>query len=182
MIELPLVSNLKDFRNAQRVATMNTDNPSRIRNSSIRILAPRDLKADFARTHRVRQRETDASGLVYFANYICMMEETEYAFLRSRGLSVVTHDSRGIIGFPRVSTEIQIESPACFDDELEIRLQVAGIDGVKIEYRFHILCGTEPIATGYFAVACCRFPLGEPPRAILIPDFILERFGASSSG
>lgn len=107
-----------------------------------------------------------------------MMEETEYAFLRSRGLSVVVSDERGIIGFPRVATEIEIESTACYDEELEIRLQVAGNDGVKIEYRFEISRGPERIATGYFAVACCRFPPGKPPRAILIPDFILERFAS----
>ncbi len=104
-----------------------------------------------------------------------MMEETEYAFLRSRGLSVVVSDERGIIGFPRVATEIEIESPACYDEELEIRLRVASNDGVKIEYQFEILRDSARITTGYFAVACCRFPPGKPPRAILIPDFILER-------
>ena len=134
------------------------------------------LKPDFTRTHRVRWCETDASGFVHFANYIRMMEETEYAFLRSRDLSVVVSDQRGIIGFPRVTTEIQIESPVSFDDELEIQMRVASNDGVKIEYRFEISRDKVRIATGYFAVACCRFPPGEPPRAILIPDFILERF------
>lgn len=133
-------------------------------------------KTHFTRTHRVRWCETDASGFVHFANYIRMMEETEYAFLRSRDLSVVVSDHRGIIGFPRVTTEIDIQSPACFDNQLEIRMRLAGNDGVKIEYRFEITRDRQRIANGYFAVACCRFPPGEPPRAILIPDFILERF------
>ncbi len=134
--------------------------------------------ADFQHRHRVRWRETDASGYVHFANYIRMMEETEYAFLRDRGLSVVMSDARGVIGFPRVSTNIEIHQPACLDDELVIAMRVAGNDGVKIEYRFSIQRQSQPVASGRFVVACCRFPPGQPPRAILIPDFVTEQLSA----
>jgi YbgC/YbaW family acyl-CoA thioester hydrolase len=117
---------------------------------------------------------------VHFANYIRMMEETEYAFLRSRDLSVVMNDRRGVIGFPRVSSEVQIQTPARFDDELEIGLEVVGNDGVVIDYRFEIIRAADALASGRFRVACCRFPPGQPPRAILIPDFFQDRFHAAS--
>ena len=87
----------------------------------------------FRRSYRVRWRDTDASGFVHFANYIRFMEETEYAWLRTRGLAPVTHDKRGGIGFPRITTQIDIESPARVDDELEIRLIAAHNDGVQID-------------------------------------------------
>ncbi len=130
----------------------------------------------FRRPYRVRWGDADASGYVHFANYIRMMEETEYAWLRTRGLSVVMHDQRGVLGFPRVNTEIAIENPAQFGDELDIWLRLAESDGVKIEYQFEILREAELVASGQFTVACCRFPRGAPPRAILIPDFFRELF------
>jgi len=130
----------------------------------------------FRRNYRVRWRDADASGFVHFANYIRFMEETEYAWLRTRRLAPVTHDDRGVIGFPRVRTEIEIGYPARVDDDLEIRLLSAQNDGVQIDYQFEIATANEIVATGHFAVACCRFERNAPPRAILIPDFILERF------
>ncbi len=131
---------------------------------------------DFHRPHRVRWGETDASGFVHLTHYIRMMEETEYAFLRSCGLSVVMSDDRGVLGFPRVTTEIHVHQPARRDAWLDVCLQVAGHDGVKIEYRFEITCQRMAVASGRFVVACCRFPPGQPPRAILVPDFFMERF------
>lgn len=131
---------------------------------------------DFVRHHRVRWVETDATGTVHFANFIRMMEETEYAFLRSRGLSVVAEDERGTIGFPRVSASLEIGSGARFGDELEIRLYVGDNDGVKIRYRFQIVRGAEAVATGAFTIACCRFSDRALPRAILIPDFFQDQF------
>ncbi|MGI9518487.1 MAG: acyl-CoA thioesterase [Pirellulaceae bacterium] len=131
----------------------------------------------FRRQYRVRWRDADASGFVYFANYVRLMEETEYAWLRTRGLCSVTHDERGVIGFPRIRTEIEIGHPACVDDDLEIRLLSAQNDGVQIDYQFEIATGNEIVATGHFAVACCRFERHSPPRAILIPDFMRERLG-----
>lgn len=136
----------------------------------------RMIDVDFHRRHRVRWRETDASGFVHFTSYIRMMEETEYAFLRTLNLSIVIQDEKGVFGFPRRSTEIDVLEPACLDDELDIWLKVTECDGVKIGYRFEISRGPDVIANGTFLLACCRFPPGEPPRAILIPDSFLKRF------
>jgi acyl-CoA thioester hydrolase len=135
---------------------------------------------DFMRLHRVRWVETDASGSVNLAGLLRMMEETEYAFLRSLGLSVVMKDERGTIGFPRISAELETRSPARFDDILEIRLFVVMNDGVTIRYRFEITGPGGEVASGIFSLACCRFPSDAPPRAILIPDFFQKSFPHAS--
>ena len=141
-----------------------TPNPSRM------------IDVDYRCRYRVRWRDTDTSGFANFGSYVRMMEETEYAFLRSLNLSIVMQDERGIIGFPRVSAEVEVQNAARLDEDLEIWLQVILNNGVKIEYRFEIARGPDVVATGTFLLACCRFPPGEPPRAILIPDFFLQRF------
>ena len=99
-----------------------------------------------------------------------MMEETEYAFLRSRNLSVVLYDERGTLGFPRISAEINVIQPLQFEQNVEVRLSLTEIDGKQIVYEFVILVdGGQPVVTGRFVVACCRFPDRQPPFAVLIP-------------
>lgn len=127
-------------------------------------------RIDFASQWHVRFVDTDASGFAHFSSYIRMMEETEYAFLRSRGLSVVWRDERGTIGFPRIRAELTIESPLRFEDVATVKLQLMEVDGKQIEYEFQISKqdGTRA-ANGHFVVACCRFPEDRPHYAMLIP-------------
>ena len=133
-----------------------------------------EFRADFSRRHRVRWQEADASGFVHVSSYIRMMEETEYAFLRSHGVSVVMRDRHGMMGLPRVAAEIQVHQPAVPGDHLEIQLQITANDGVRIDYRFQVFRHSDRVATGTFSVVCCRFPADKPPRAILIPEFLMD--------
>ena len=123
----------------------------------------------------VRIVDTDASGIVHPSAMIRMLEETEYAFLRSRGLSVVLSDGRGLMGFPRLSAEVEIIEFIGFDTELNVELFLTGIDGKTIQYDFMVATKDETIvAKGKFIVAVCRFPNGEAPYAILTPEYVIE--------
>ena len=103
------------------------------------------------------------------------MEETEYAFLRSRGLSVVLLDERGTMGFPRLSAHLAINSPLEFDQSVNIELSLIEIDGKQLVFEFDILNETGKSAvTGKFVNACCRFPDGQPPFAVLIPEYVVQ--------
>jgi len=128
-----------------------------------------------ATTRTVRWVDTDASGMVHTSALIRMMEETEYAFLRSRGLSVVLTDSRGLMGFPRLSAEIEILNPVGFDAEVQVEIFLMLVDGKSVFYEFLITAADGvTVATGKFVVAVCRFPTGEPPYAILTPEYVIE--------
>jgi len=123
----------------------------------------------------VRWVDTDASGMVHLAALIRMMEETEYAFLRSRGLSVVLTDGRGMMGFPRLSAQIEVVNAVGFDTEVNVELFLILLDGKTIHYDFVITASDQSVvATGKVVVAVCRFPAGEPPYAILTPEYVLE--------
>ena len=141
----------------------------------------RFIDVDYRRSYRVRWRDTDQSGFANFPSYVRMMEETEYGFLRSLGLSIVMEDERGVVGFPRVSADVEIHEPVSVDDELEVWLLVSQNDGVKVEYLFEVTLAGKRAASGRFLLACCRFPVGEPPRAILIPDFIMAKLPVRKS-
>ncbi len=127
-------------------------------------------------THRrVRFAETDASGHAHFSTYVRLMEETEYAFLRSRGLSVVLYDERGTMGFPRLSVEFKIHRAAVRDELIFTTLEMTNIDGKAIVYQFELVDEQAAlVALGAFRVACCRFPADAPPYAILTPEHVIH--------
>ena len=129
----------------------------------------------FQTQRTVRMVDTDLSGGVHVSALIRMMEETEYAFLRSRGLSVVLTDDKGLLGFPRLNAAVEIFNFAGFDEDLLVELNLMEIDGKRISYQFSIsqLTG-QPIANGQIEVACCRFPRDKPPYAILTPTHVLN--------
>ena len=124
---------------------------------------------------RIRLAETDKTGFAHFATYVRLMEETEYSFLRSRGMCVVLHDSKGTIGFPRISVDIQIHEPVSFDEQVLVTLELLVCDGKQLAYHFEIInAHSEPVATGQFNVASCRFPVDADPFAILTPQFVID--------
>ena len=104
-----------------------------------------------------------------------MMEETEYAFLRSRGLRVVLHDELGTLGFPRLNAQLKINQPLSLGQQVTVQLSLVEIDGKQIVYEFSIVDQNHDIAVeGRFRAACCRFPDGDVPYAILTPEFVMD--------
>ncbi len=135
----------------------------------------RDAIAQFEYPRVVRLVDTDMSGFAHVSAYVRMMEETEYAFLRSRGLSVKLTDDKGVMGFPRLHASVQIAEPLVFDQQVIVYLSLTELDGKSIFYEFQIRGGDDQIcATGKFKVALCRFPDEKPPYAILTPDYVIE--------
>jgi 4-hydroxybenzoyl-CoA thioesterase/acyl-CoA thioester hydrolase len=128
----------------------------------------------FVHDKRVEFADTDMAGLVHFSNMLRYMEETEYAFLRSLGLSVVLDDERGKLGFPRVNVQCDYLRPARFEDLLTTELTVEKNDGKCLVYVFVTRRETTEIARGQFTVVCCRFPPDAEPYAIPIPDRVLK--------
>ena len=145
------------------------------------------------RTCRVELADVDAHGVARTATYLRWMEETEYGFLRSVGLSVSITDQRGRLGFPRTHVAFAIRHPAKLDDCLTIELVSATPNGKTIRYEFQITrnrattggtqdgVGIVEIATGQFTVACCRFPDDRLPYAVLIPDWIANRINGAAT-
>ena len=71
------------------------------------------------------------AGIVHFSNFYKWMEQCEHEFFRLLGLSIVAHRSDGsTIGWPRVSSQCRFESPAHYEDVLDMLLTVQRI-GVK---------------------------------------------------
>lgn len=128
----------------------------------------------FSRTRRIQFAETDLAGVLHFSNYYRLMEETEHAFLRSIGLSVIETDGDRTISWPRVATSCEYLAPARFEDELNLVLRVTHVGRRSVAYDVEFLREGERIAKGHMAAACC---LQSPSsfKSIAIPSAIREK-------
>jgi acyl-CoA thioester hydrolase len=82
--------------------------------------------APFAWPIRVYYEDTDAQGVVYYANYFRYMERARTEWLRSLGVdqSALLQQDRRM--FVVVSTEAEFIAPARFNDQVVVTARLAG--------------------------------------------------------
>ena len=124
--------------------------------------------------HTFRRRtnfyEVDQARIVHFSNYYRYMEEAEHAFWRAAG---VDKAATGRLGFPRVAASFDFHAPLRFDDEFDIRMQIAEIGRTSLRYACRITRDDTAIATGSMTIVCVD--PGPPMRAVPWPDEMLSR-------
>lgn len=113
---------------------------------------------EFRLRRRVEFNETDAAGVVYFANYFRYCEAAEAAFLRS--LSLALHHRDGRYFWPRADVRCKYIRPIFFDDEIEVHLLVARKLEKSLEYlfRIYVCSGSEQLlaAEASLAAVCAN--------------------------
>lgn len=130
----------------------------------------------------MRLADLDQFGGLRLEAVIRWCEETEYAFLRSRGLSVSMRDQRGQFGFPRLKTSVEIyDRPAAFQP-ITIAMELREWSPKSLRYAFRVHAESapagqpdSPLAIVTYEAACCRFPPRQLPYPILIPDDVLAK-------
>jgi acyl-CoA thioester hydrolase len=98
---------------------------------------------EFTFSRRVEFAETDMAGIVHFANFYRMMENTEHAFFRSLGYSIHQEFDGQTIGWPRVSATCEFLRPLRFEETVDIQLLVAELRTRSIRYGFRFWKRTE---------------------------------------
>ncbi|MCK4743868.1 MAG: tol-pal system-associated acyl-CoA thioesterase [Sulfuriflexus sp.] len=75
---------------------------------------------DFLWPIRVYYEDTDAAGVVYYANYLKFMERARTEYVRSLGFEQdALREQDGIVFVVR-NVSLQLHKPARFNDELEV--------------------------------------------------------------
>jgi acyl-CoA thioester hydrolase len=101
-------------------------------------------------------RDTDAAGVVWFANFLGYVEMGEVALVQSRGWSVPDVFRRHQIAMPRTNLSISYRLPARFDDVLDVGLAVDSVTERRVQYAFEIRQrdSGQLVAEGSLEVAC----------------------------
>jgi len=112
---------------------------------------------------RVYYEDTDAAGIVYYANYFKFCERARTEFLRCCGIAherLLAED--GIVLAVRRS-EIDFLIPARLDDALVVLSRLTGAAGAAVELAQEIRRGDAVLARVRLRVACIG-PSGRPRR------------------
>ena len=134
--------------------------------------------ANNAYVHRlpiqVYYEDTDAAGVVYYANYLKFMERGRTEFLRAFGFQQTQLlDEFGVIFVVR-SVNIDFLRPARFDDQIEVLTQIEQFRRVSMGFQQEISQkGKETkLCSGTVQVACLQ---AESFRPTAFPEKLRAR-------
>jgi len=127
---------------------------------------------------RVYWEDTDAGGIVYYANYLRFLERARTEWLRSHGVSQLALASDPGVVFSVVSLEAQYRRPARLDDMLSISCQPEWQGGASIVFSQRIWREPLPaqtLLTASVRVACLDAETLKPRR---LPPVIVRELSA----
>jgi acyl-CoA thioester hydrolase len=121
---------------------------------------------------RVYYEDSDAAGVVYYANYLKFLERARTEWLRAAGFEqTLLRDQFGIVFVVR-ALAIEYVRPAQFNDELEVSVAVEVARGSLLELAQSVRRDGALLVTASVKIACVNTSSFKPVR---IPKPILEK-------
>lgn len=120
---------------------------------------------------RVYWEDTDAGGVVYYANYLRFMERARSEWLRSQGFEQdVLRDVAGVVFVVR-RVEIDYLAPARFNDALAVSVALHETGRASIVVRQELLRGDERLVQAEVTLACVDAARFKPVR---MPESLVQ--------
>ncbi len=121
---------------------------------------------------RVYYEDTDAEGVVYYANYLKFYERARTEWLRSLGISQEILKNRHNIVFVVKNVSIDYRRSALLDDELTVTAQVAQLKGASILFEQTVLRDGDELNKCTVTIVCVD---GKTIRPVAIPDEVAQK-------
>lgn len=121
---------------------------------------------------RVYWEDTDAGGIVYYANYLKFMERARTEWLRCVGIEqAVLQQEHGLM-FVVVDAQTRFQRPARYGEMLHVSCEIEESRRASLTFRQNIVRGAELLVAGTVRVACLE---SQSFRPHALPDAVLER-------
>ena len=93
--------------------------------------------SDFSYEHRVRVywEDTDAGGVVYYANYLKFLERCRTEWLRALGIDQPRLRAERGLQFVVVNVTVDFLRPALLDDEVLVTAELVKLTGATIQFK-----------------------------------------------
>ncbi len=114
---------------------------------------------------RVYYEDTDASGVVYHANYLRYFERARTEWLRALGYDQARLAAELGVVFTVVSATLAFRRPARLDDMLTAEVVISEVRRASLSFEQTLRREREHVASGHFRVACVDAQ-GFRPRAV----------------
>jgi len=125
----------------------------------------------FSHALRVYWEDTDAGGVVFFANYLMFFERARTEWLRAVGFAQQRlRDDTGAI-FVVADTSVRYVAPARLDDLLEISVHIAEAGRASLSFRQEARRAGALLAEGTIRIGCVDAGTFRPRR---IPNELLS--------
>lgn len=120
---------------------------------------------------RVYYEDTDAGGVVYFANYLRFMERARTEWLRQLGFDQSELRERQGVLFVVRGVEATYRRPARLDDALTVQSRLAVLSRVALHFEQSIVRDGETLVSGNSEVICVGAESMRPTR---MPDPLMQ--------
>ena len=125
---------------------------------------------------RVYWEDTDAGGIVYYANYLKFMERARTEWLRELGVEQEALKSERGLMFVVVHADVSFRKPARYGDSLQVTCALEERSRASMTFRQHILRGStqEILVEGLVRIACLDANKLKPRG---LPEVVLREIG-----
>jgi acyl-CoA thioester hydrolase len=128
--------------------------------------------APFTHPVRVYWEDTDAGGVVYYANYLKYFERARTEWLRAAGVEQQALVELAGAIFIVTDSRVRYLRPARLDDLLSVSVEPTERGRARLTLRQQCRRGTELLSEGTIEVACVSHGTFRPQR---IPTPVLQR-------
>jgi acyl-CoA thioester hydrolase len=108
----------------------------------------------FELLQRIYWEDTDAGGVVYYANYLKFMERCRTEWLRALGVDQVRLRAERRLQFAVVNVVVDFLRPAVLNDEILVTAELQRMSGATITFKQTILRGDAQLIDASARVAC----------------------------
>jgi acyl-CoA thioester hydrolase len=124
-------------------------------------------------SYRILYADTDAMGVMYYANYLRVYEAARGDFMRKTGFSFSEMESRGIV-CPAINVNIEYFRFAKFDWEVKVTSTVMEIPSSKLVFTQEMFDSDNNLVNR--AIVTLGFVSTGKFRAVRCPDWVVELF------
>ena len=128
---------------------------------------------------RVYYEDTDAGGVVYYANYLKFTERGRTEFLRNLGISQFEIYKNLNIKFVVHSLSIDYINPSYLDDQLTVETSIKNIKKASIEFSQNIFKSQDGKTIDIIKSKCIIVPINDESKIKPIPSIILNKIQES---
>jgi acyl-CoA thioester hydrolase len=121
---------------------------------------------------RVYYEDTDAGGVVYYANYLKFVERARTEWLRAEGFEQTDLAKAHRVAFVVRSAAIDYLKPARFNDSLQVTVELIKVGAGHIDLFQRVIREDELLASATIKVACVGLVTMRPVR---IPQILATR-------
>jgi acyl-CoA thioester hydrolase len=120
---------------------------------------------------RVYYEDTDAGGVVYYANYLKFFERARTEMLRAMGFEQDEIRANDGIIFAVRSVQVDYLRPALFNNLLQVSADITETKKASLLFSQQINRDGELLCTGIIRIACLD---AQTLRPKAIPEYLLE--------